>query len=251
MKSHRIKFQKILAVLLAILALVGGLFGLCRAVASARAYEIAPLTDERLAELDLTGITHLMIVAHPDDETLWGGAHIADGGYLVVCITNGYNATRSAEFQAVMQASNNVGLILSYPDKVAGKRDDWTHVRSQIQTDLEKVMTYQPWEDIVTHNAKGEYGHIHHKMTHQIVTALYDANQLQEPLYVFGKYYCAVTLPDVQDSLTPISDDALQQKEALLQLYTSQAHTIQNLSHMNPYEMWTQIRGGSTDDDNT
>lgn len=251
MKSHHIKFQKILAVLLAILALVGGLFGLCRAVASARAYDIAPLTDERLAELDLTGITHLMIVAHPDDETLWGGAHIADGGYLVVCITNGYNATRSAEFQAVMQASNNVGLILSYPDKVAGKRDDWTHVRSQIQTDLEKVMTYQPWEDIVTHNAKGEYGHIHHKMTHQIVTALYDANQLQEPLYVFGKYYRAATLPDVQDSLTPISDDTLKQKEALLQLYTSQAHTIQNLSHMNPYEMWTQIRGGSTDDNNT
>ena len=71
MKSHHIKFQKILAVLLAILALVGGLFGLCRAVASARAYDIAPLTDERLAELDLTGITHLMIVAHPDDETLW------------------------------------------------------------------------------------------------------------------------------------------------------------------------------------
>ena len=153
MKSHHIKFQKILAVLLAILALVGGLFGLCRAVASARAYDIAPLTDKRLAELDLTGITHLMIVADPVDETLWGGAHIADGGYLVVCITNGYNATRSAEFQAVMQASNNVGLILSYPDKVAGKRDDWTHVRSQIQTDLEKVMTYQPWEDIVTHNA--------------------------------------------------------------------------------------------------
>ena len=112
-------------------------------------------------------------------------------------------------------------------------------------------MTYQPFDDFVSNNAKVEYGHIHHKMTHQIVTALYDAYQLQEPLYVFGKYYRAATLPDVQDSLTPISDDALQQKEALLQLYTSQAHTIQNLSHMNPYEMWTQIRGGSSDDDNT
>ena len=60
MKSHHIKFQKILAVLLAILALVGGLFGLCRAVASARAYDIAPLTDERLAELDLTGTSILV-----------------------------------------------------------------------------------------------------------------------------------------------------------------------------------------------
>ena len=141
-KHNNIK--RILAVILAVLALVGGLYGICRAVRTARAYDVAPLTDAQLTDLDLTGITHLMIVAHPDDETLWGGAHIADGGYLVVCITNGNNPTRSAEFQSVMQASGNVGLILSYPDKVAGKRDNWNHVRTQIRTDLEKVMTYQP-----------------------------------------------------------------------------------------------------------
>ena len=40
----------------------------------------------------------------------------------------------------------------------------------------------------------------------------------------------------------------LEKKEKLLQLYTSQAHTIQGLSHMNPYEMWTQTRGGAADD---
>ena len=97
-------------------------------------------------------------------------------------------------------------------------------------------------------NAKGEYGHIHHKMTHQIVTALYDADQLQMPLYVFGKYYRAAALPDVKDTLTPVSDEGLEKKEKLLQLYTSQAHTIQGLSHMNPYEMWTQTRGGAADD---
>lgn len=248
MKTHHHTFKRSLAILLAVLALVSGMYGICRAVTVSRAYEVTPLTDEQLADLNLTGITHLMIVAHPDDETLWGGAHISDGGYLVVCITNGNNATRAAEFQSVMQASGNAGLILSYPDKVAGKRDDWTHVRKQIQTDLEKVMTYQPWTDIVTHNAKGEYGHIHHKMTHQIVAALYDANQLQEPLYVFGKYYRAAALPDAADSLTAVPDTALEKKEKLLQLYTSQAHTIQNLSHMNPYEMWTQIRGGTADE---
>ena len=109
-------------------------------------------------------------------------------------------------------------------------------------------MTYQPWEDIVTHNAKGEYGHIHHKMTHQIVTALYDADQLLMPLCVFGKYYRAEALPEVKDTLTPVSDEGLEKKEKRLQLYTSQAHTIQGLSHMNPYEMWTQTRGGAADD---
>ena len=51
-----------------------------------------------------------------------------------------------------------------------------------------------------------------------------------------------------KDTLTPVSDEGLEKKEKLLQLYTSQAHTIQGLSHMNPYEMWTQTRGGAADD---
>ena len=31
----------------------------------------------------------LMIVAHPDDETIWGGSHLINGNYTVLCITNG------------------------------------------------------------------------------------------------------------------------------------------------------------------
>lgn len=30
----------------------------------------------------------LMIVAHPDDETIWGGSHLINGNYTVLCITN-------------------------------------------------------------------------------------------------------------------------------------------------------------------
>ena len=63
-KHNNIK--RILAVILAVLALVGGLYGICRAVRTARAYDVAPLTDAQLTDLDLTGITHLMIVAHPE-----------------------------------------------------------------------------------------------------------------------------------------------------------------------------------------
>ena len=36
----------------------------------------------------------LMIVAHPDDETIWGGSHLLKGHYLVVCLTNGNNEKR-------------------------------------------------------------------------------------------------------------------------------------------------------------
>ena len=44
-------------------------------------------TKKYLDTLDLKGIDRLMIVAHPDDESLWGGAHLAKDRYLVVCLT--------------------------------------------------------------------------------------------------------------------------------------------------------------------
>lgn len=48
-KHNNIK--RILAVILAVLALVGGLYGICRAVRTARAYDVAPLTDAQLTDL--------------------------------------------------------------------------------------------------------------------------------------------------------------------------------------------------------
>lgn len=39
----------------------------------------------------------LMIVAHPDDETIWGGSHLTHGNYTVLCITNGNNKKRIYE----------------------------------------------------------------------------------------------------------------------------------------------------------
>lgn len=243
MKSHHHRLQTWFAGILCGCMVLSSLFGLWRAVSICRAYQIAPLTDAQLAALDLSHTTRLMIVAHPDDETLWGGAHLQNGGYLVVCITNGNHPTRAAEFQKVMEASGNIGLILSYPDKTAGERDNWIHIRTRLQEDLEKVMTYLPWELIATHNAAGEYGHVHHQMTHQLVAAAYDANSLEMPLYTFQKYYRATLLCKMKDDLTKISAEELRCKEALLQYYTSQSSTTSSLAHMNPYESWTQIRG--------
>ena len=37
-------------------------------------------TNKYLDTLDLKGVDRLMIVAHPDDESLWGGAHLAKDG---------------------------------------------------------------------------------------------------------------------------------------------------------------------------
>lgn len=42
------------------------------------------VSAEMLDKLHLENCSKLMIVAHPDDESFWGGAHLAEGGYFVL-----------------------------------------------------------------------------------------------------------------------------------------------------------------------
>lgn len=85
---------------------------------------------------NLENVDYLMIVAHPDDETIWGGNHLLDGRYLVVCLTSGDNKKRSEEFKRVMEMSGNQGLMFDYPDKTKGKRDNWQKVMQEIENDI-------------------------------------------------------------------------------------------------------------------
>ena len=68
-------------------------------------------------QIDIDTYQNIMIVAHPDDETIWGGGHLLKDKYLVICLTNGNNKTREKEFNEVMNKTHNQGIILDYPDK--------------------------------------------------------------------------------------------------------------------------------------
>ena len=113
---------------------------------------MAPVTAEQLDEIGLADCDSLMIVAHPDDETLWGGAHLLQGGYLVVCITNGDDPVRAGEFRTAVRGTGNIPLILSYPDKIGGKRSSWKFWEKDILADLTAIISYKQWNCIVTHN---------------------------------------------------------------------------------------------------
>ena len=114
----------------------------------------------------------LMIVAHPDDETIWGGSHLINGNYTVLCITNGNNKKRKKEFMNVMKKTHSKGIILSFPDKTKGKRDNWKSCKKDIQRAIQKEIDSKDWDKIVTHNPDGEYGHNHHKKVSKYVTMI-------------------------------------------------------------------------------
>lgn len=192
---------------------------------------------ELLNRLGLAQCTKLMIVAHPDDETLWGGAHLTEQGYFVVCLTNGNVSVRKREFETVIRKSGNKGIILSYPDLVNGERSRWISEKSKIAKDLDVILKYKKWDFVVTHNPDGEYGHIHHKMTNRLVTESYYRCICKNDLYYFGRYYVNIT-PEMEK--TRISSKQEELKRGLYTIYKSQVGAITSNIQMTPYENWVR-----------
>ncbi|MBR4262072.1 MAG: PIG-L family deacetylase [Bacilli bacterium] len=189
-----------------------------------------------LDKIDLKKVDNLMIVAHPDDDMIWGGGHLIEDNYLVICVTCGNVQTRVEEFHKVMEATHNSYIMLGYPDLTNGKRDDWSTVYSDIENDIERILKYKKWKMIVTHNPDGEYGHQHHKMTSSIVTDKSLKNKKEDILYYFGKYYTKEEKEKLNYSIPEIDKDLLKKKEEILKLYVSQEKVIEGLSHMLPHE---------------
>lgn len=195
--------------------------------------------------LDLSGVDKLMIVAHPDDETIWGGGHLIDGGYLVVCITGGRNQIRKNEFINAVGSLNetNIPIILDFPDKTFGKRDSWLGIKNKISKTVDNLLEMKDWDLIVTHNKDGEYGHIHHKSISKIVSNEYQRLGKNNTLYFFGKYHSKKKISEFLNQMVPLDDELYNKKTEILKIYASQKKVIENLSHMNKYENWIKYNG--------
>ena len=177
----------------------------------------------------------LFVVAHPDDETLWGGANLLKDNYLVVCVTCGPNKDRVNEIISVMKETEDRYILLGYPDKTNGKRDNWETSREDIIKDLNDIINLKEWSTIVTHNPEGEYGHIHHKMINEFVTNLVPN---KENLYYFGKYHPKSTIAEYYNEMTPIEDKYVKTKKQIIGLYKTQLFIQESFSHMFNFEDW-------------
>lgn len=199
--------------------------------------------EEQIDNINLDKYKKVMIVAHPDDEMLWGGAHLIEDDYLVVCITCGTSAKRLKEFKEVMKATDDSFIYLGYPDKDNDIRNEWETCYNNIYFDIEKILNSNKWDLIVTHNPKGEYGHIQHIKTNKIITDIYNSNNYNSKLYFFGKYYSKKNIINMETHLIPVSEKLLEEKKKILDLYDSQSKVIDNFSFIYKYEMWEEYGG--------
>lgn len=204
------------------------------------------ITRELLDSMDLKNVTRLMVVAHPDDETLWGGGHLLQADYLVVCLTNAdtyqYGSRRAEEFRQVMKKTGDRGIIMYYPDYTGATRtrDSWRTSKASIRKDLKTLLKYKNWTEVVTYDKAGAYGHQHHKMTCSLVTECFRKYGPKGcSLIYFGKYYKRAELQRLKRKPQALPKNVLKKKKEALKLYQSQ--NVRPFRHMFPYEDWTTV----------
>jgi len=119
------------------------------------------------------GPKNIMVVAHPDDEFIFGGEALLrkPADWYVVVVTHGPGAPgadplRQLEFIESMQA---IGIpegqyeMLDFPD---GKHQlGWD--RAKLLRRVQSIMRRYGMTTVASHNAEGEYGHPQHRLCHE------------------------------------------------------------------------------------
>lgn len=179
-------------------------------------------------------INKLMIVAHPDDETIFGGMHLLSGGWLVICTTYNKDDERGEEFFSVMRMTGNEGVMLGYPDMTNGHRDNWSKCKKTISRDIKSIILSGGWNRIVTHNPDGEYIHNHHIMISEIVRKIVKSQNLEDRLFYFGTFVEKDKIDTVP--FLSMEECVFNRKLKLIDIYQSQPVSMTALCHIFPYE---------------
>ncbi len=151
-----------------------------------------------------------MIVAHPDDETLFGGGELIQNAdsYKVVVLDYGNHLVRHREF---IKAMETLGVTKwEHWDGEAFKTSA-AYNESILIPLIQRVLNERDWEKVVTHNQSGEYGHYRHVGLHNVLARL-----CPEKLWVFDR-----------DSKNKLSKNVKKTKEHILKdVYTSQKNIL-------------------------
>jgi hypothetical protein len=136
----------------------------------------------------------LLVVAHPDDETLFAWTKLQEGGWKVISVT-GENRATHWEMEKVMEELGCQWDIWLNNDDWGGTFNETVKQRLQYHIDL-------GWDMVMTHNLNGEYGHTQHQALFNILNQIVPQN-----LWVFGV------------DLKPLSFGQLKEKMRLLSIY--------------------------------
>lgn len=119
-----------------------------------------------------------VIVAHPDDETLWAGGTILmnkDWEWIVLALCRGSDPDRAPRFWSALNKLGAEGVI--------GDLDDGPEqlplAESGVQRTIHSMLPEAHFDLILTHGPRGEYTrHLRHEETSRAVITLWDKGKI-------------------------------------------------------------------------
>ncbi|NQU81880.1 MAG: PIG-L family deacetylase [Bacteroidetes bacterium] len=140
--------------------------------------------------------TVAVIVAHPDDETLWAGGTILSypsWKWFIVSLCRGSDKERAPRFFKTLKILGSEGIMGDLDDNPEQKPLDG----NELEQSILKLLPSMHFDLIISHNPKGEYTrHIRHEETGKAVIKLWQAGKISaNELWTFAyedgdkKYY--------------------------------------------------------------
>lgn len=144
---------------------------------------------DRLKILSNKESKKVMVVAHPDDESLFGAGLIIryPGDWTIICCSIPLrDSVRADKFLGACRVLNSHPAVVQVIEPGAKILFSHSH--------LYQIPCLDKFDLIVTHNKEGEYGHIHHKQIHEFVKKRYDEKSIYFGYKLSGKGEMLVTL---------------------------------------------------------
>ena len=186
-------------------------------------------------------VNALLIVAHPDDETIFCGGTILSHpswSWNIVCVTMQQNTSRPQEFESTINMYRGFGVNINSSQTL--NKPDYNQDLSQQDYDEWKEsinqLNLKP-EIVLTHNIMGEYGHKHHIATSKIVQELF--KNVWEFVYPGDPSISPQPRKSIVKELTLDQILLSRKKEIYDTCYKSQAYVWQVLPELMKYEFET------------
>lgn len=126
----------------------------------------------------LTTKTVVIIIAHPDDETLWAGGTILSHPTwkcFVVCLCRESDEDRAPKFYKALKVLKSEGVMGDLDDGPDQNPLD----ENEVEQTILNLLPQMHFDLIITHNPTGEYTrHIRHEEISQAVIKLWDEGKI-------------------------------------------------------------------------